>query len=169
MDGAKPPFRGCTFIITEAHLKTFFSQNPAESIDMEFLADYCQYYSGEIYVLGGTYGKLKGQVDPNSLKYLNSLFKDGSCVTGLASFGSEDLDLMFLAGMLTIKDGDRDIIIVHESKDLFNKADHSRVLTQLGTLGLNSMQLRVTGLTSIVDVTKALDKEYMSRVSSFSE
>jgi hypothetical protein len=151
-----PDLRNARLVIGRRHIAAFFSTSPEASERLEMLTDYAKRYGGEVWVCDSHFERVRAGLkgDLSLEGYLKSLFKDGAALAGSASFGSEDQDMLFLAGLLYSTDGARPVVLIHDAPDRFLQPNLSHVLAKLGTLGIEGVSWRVLSLDQAVELMR---------------
>jgi hypothetical protein len=92
------------------------------------------------------------------------VLQDGGNVTGDASFGTEEKDLLFLAGMLSLTATAKNIIIVAKDQPQeFNI--HNDVVTKLAEKGVSNLDIKLVPIQLLVTWIRTFDTEFMSIVA----
>jgi hypothetical protein len=154
--------RDCIFVFDKKLVQDYFDYNQ----DAEFLLDYIKYASSEAFVCANVHSSIREQTigKESSYQYISSVLQDGGNVTGDASFGTEEKDLLFLAGMLSLTATAKNIIIVAKDQPQeFNI--HNDVVTKLAEKGVSNLDIKLVPIQLLVTWIRTFDTEFMSIVA----
>lgn len=158
-----------TFVIESAILKDMFSSDPNIREDCDKLVAYVAFYNKKLFVTHSVYQKIENQLQGESvLNYINAVISDGGEITGAAGFPTENEDILFLIGNLTLS-GYKEIKVIRKGTDIEadkKTLEKSNVLKELQKLGLMKFGFQTTKIADLMAAIRVTDNEFNDYVSN---
>ena len=135
--------------------------------------DYLKRWRIPCYTTAKLYQKIRDafpEVHLEDINFVNSMILDGSVLSGASSFQTEEKDLIFLAGNLSLQ-GHKKIMVIVGDKTKFTDVktvvrEHNDVFKNLKNLGFDSMRCKFEDIVGFVGLITYIDPEYADQHSS---